>query len=387
LVQESKFAVIGELLRQFDPSYGSDDPIYTPDGKWSYERFERWLMSIGVTAWPRLASGRLDLDGDAFRMMYHVPGVEELHALRDTLRVIVGANLPIGHDARNRPNLFPFGTATGRNAHRRSLYNAHAGMRSFIIFPPDRIGLYLDWRTQEVAVAAALSGDPALLDAYRGGDVYHTLARNSGLTDDPDPKHWKDNNQPMRQRMKALQLGINYGMGVPSLAKGLDRHPLIASNLIEFHRRAYPRFWTWREEQVQSAMLARRCETIFGWPLHLTTSPNKRTLYNFPVQGGGAEMLRLAAWRLCEAGFVPNMLVHDGILFELENQEQVAQAVDIMRSAGRDVCHGLEVGVDVDQRLEHGARYQDKRPMAKKMWATIMHALQAVKAIPTRALP
>ena len=52
---------------------------------------------------------------------------------------------------------------------------------------------------QEVAVAAALSGDPALLDAYRGGDVYYTLARNSGLTDDPDPKHWKDNNQPMRQ--------------------------------------------------------------------------------------------------------------------------------------------------------------------------------------------
>ena len=69
LVQENKFAVIGELLRQFDPSYGSDDPIYTPDGNWSYERFERWLISIGVTAWPRLASGRLDLDGDAFRMM------------------------------------------------------------------------------------------------------------------------------------------------------------------------------------------------------------------------------------------------------------------------------------------------------------------------------
>ena len=240
---------------------------------------------------------------------------------------------------------------------------------------------------QEVAVAAALSGDPALLDAYRGGDVYYTLARNSGLTDDPDPKHWKDNNQPMRQRMKALQLGINYGMGVPSLAKGLDRHPLIASNLIELHRRAHPRFWAWREEVVQSAMLARRCETTFGWSLHLTTSPNKRTLYNFPVQGGGAEMLRLAAWRLCEAGLIPNMLVHDGILFELENQEQVAQAVDIMRSAGRDVCHGLEVGVDVDQRLEHGARYQDKRPMAKKMWATIMHALQAIKAIPSGAPP
>ena len=44
LVQENKAAVIGDLLRQFDPSHGSDDPIYTPDGEWSYARFERWLV-------------------------------------------------------------------------------------------------------------------------------------------------------------------------------------------------------------------------------------------------------------------------------------------------------------------------------------------------------
>src|SRR5262245_21984563 len=41
LVQENKAAVIGELLRQFDPSYGSEDPIYTPEGEWSYARFAR----------------------------------------------------------------------------------------------------------------------------------------------------------------------------------------------------------------------------------------------------------------------------------------------------------------------------------------------------------
>jgi hypothetical protein len=29
--------------------------------------------------------------------------------------------------------------------------------------------------------------------------------------------------------MKSLQLGISYGMGVPSLAKGLNRHPVIAT--------------------------------------------------------------------------------------------------------------------------------------------------------------
>ena len=104
-----------------------------------------------------------------------------------------------------------------------------------MVFPKDTIGVYLDWRTQEVGIAAALSGDQALIDAYSGGDVYHALARMCGLTDDPDPKHWKNDQPVMRQRMKELQLGINYGMGVPTLAKGLDRHPLIAS---DNHRKA-----------------------------------------------------------------------------------------------------------------------------------------------------
>ena len=225
LVQENKAAVVGQLLRQFDPSHAGDDPIYSPDGEWSYMRFEQFLTTREVAAWPRLDSGQLDISSDAFRMMYHVPGIEGLHALRDSLGFIVKARLPIGRDGRNRPSLFPFGTATGRNAHAKSPYNAHAGMRSFMVFPGDTIGAYLDWRTQEVGVAAALSGDTALMEAYRSGDVYHALARVCGLTDDPDPKRWKAQNPTMRNQMKALQLGINYGMGVPSLARGLNSAP------------------------------------------------------------------------------------------------------------------------------------------------------------------
>jgi DNA polymerase I len=389
LVQANKAAVIQYLLRRFDPSYGSENPIYTPEGEWNYIRFEGWLARTGVTAWPRLDSGKLDISGDAFRMMYHLRGIEELHALRDSLGVIVRAKLPIGADGRNRPSLFPFCTATGRNAHAKSLYNAHASVRSFMVFPSDTIGVYLDWRTQEIGIAAALSGDQALIDAYKSGDVYYALARVCGLTDDPDPKHWKSQpeNQPVRQRMKSLQLGINYGMGVPSLAKDLDRHPLIASAIIEKHRATYPRFWKWRDNMVLSAMLERKMETVFGWPLYLSSSPNQKTLYNFPMQSNGAEMLRLAAWRLCEAGIIPNMLIHDGILLEVHGDEQVKQAIDIMTAAGRDVCDGLEIGVDVDQRLENGARYRDKRPVAKKMWETMMLALQEIGAIPQGPIP
>jgi DNA polymerase I len=381
LVQENKAVVIQALLRQFDPSYGDDEPIYTSDGSFSYARFEGYLVRKNVVAWPRLESGKLNLKGDAFRMMSHEPGIERLHALRDSLRVIVTAKLPIGRDGRNRPGIFPFGTATGRNAHSKSLYNSHAGLRSFMRFPPDKIGLYLDWKAQEIGIAAALSGDKVLQSAYQG-DVYYALARMCGLTADPDPKHWKANNKDMRNRMKALQLGINYGMGVPSLARGLDRHPLIAGRFIEIHQRVHAPFWHWRDNAVMQALLDRRIESVFGWPLHITTSPNLRTLFNFPMQGNGSEMLRIAAVDLCEAGIVPSMLIHDGILFELDNEEQVTIAKEIMRKASREVCDGFELDVDEDQRLLNGERYQDKRDVAKEMWATIMNVLKEVKVLP-----
>jgi DNA polymerase I len=317
-------------------------------------------------------------------MMYAVhPAIEGLHALRDSLGVIVRARIPNGRDGRNRPSLFPFGTATGRNAQAKSLFNAHAAMRSFMRFPPDSIGLYLDWRTQEVGIAAARSGDAALTEAYLSGDIYHALALMCGLTNDTDAKQWKRERPDQHQRMKALQLGISYGMGVRSLARGLNRHPLIGSEMLIRHQNKYPRFWEWRADMAQRAMLERQIESQFdGWPLHLSTSPNQRTLYNFPMQSGGAEMLRLAACRLCEAGLVPSMLVHDGILLELQRTEQIEQAIAIMRQAGTEVCDGLELGVDIDQRLEHGARYRDKREMAQRMWASVMGVLKEIGALP-----
>ena len=171
---------------------------------------------------------------------------------------------------------------------------------------------------------------------------------------------------------------------MPSLARGLDRHPLISSEIIERHKRKHPPFWQYRADRVQTAMLERRMESVYGWPLHITHSPNQRALYNFPMQAGGAEMLRLATVRLCEAGIVPIMLIHDGILFEETDPEKIGLAIEVMRGAGRDVCDGFEIGVDIDQRLEHGARYRDKRPMAQKMWATIMNTLQTVGVLPRR---
>ena len=384
LVQENRAAVIEALRRQFDPSYDSDDPIYNAEGEWSYERFERWLISVGIYTWPRLETGKLDISSDAFRIMSYLPGIESLHALRDCIGFIVRARLPIGRDGRNRPSLFPFATATGRNAHAKSPFNAHAGVRSFMVFPPDAVGAYLDWRTQEVGVAAVLSGDQALMEDYAAGDIYYALARLAGQTYGLDQKSWKKERPDVRQRMKSLQLAVSYGMGVPSLARGLNRHPLIASEIIERYKRQYSVLWQWRAAMVNTAMVQRRIESTHGWPLYLTTSPNKRTLFNFPMQSGGAEMLRHATLKLCEAGIVPIMLIHDGILFEEADREKIELAREIMLQAGREICGGFEIGVDVDQWLIGGARYRDKRPIAQKMWRTIMNALRSVGALPEK---
>ena len=92
--------------------------------------------------------------------MYHVPGSKDPMRSRQHRLYREGA-IPIGRDGATDHRYFrseqrPAGTHTVR-----SLYNAHAGIRSFIVFPPDVIGVYLDWRTQEMGVAAVRSSDRA----------------------------------------------------------------------------------------------------------------------------------------------------------------------------------------------------------------------------------
>ena len=87
---------------------------------------------------------------------------------------------------------------------------------------------------------------------------------------------------------------------------------------------------------------------------------------------------------MCDAGIVPIMLIHDGILFEETDSEKIAQAKEIMIAAGRDCCDGLEIGADTDQLLKGGAPYRDKRPLARDMWDAIMDVLRAIGALPER---
>src|SRR5262249_38050539 len=134
-----------------------------------------------------------------------------------------------------------------------------------------------------------------------------------GLTTETDPIRWKREQRPMRDRMKPLQLGINYGMGVPSLARGLQRHPLIASDFIERHKRRYPRYWWWRENQAVTAMLERRTESVFGWPLRVSMICSREPLSE-KVAAEDALRMEIAAFVENHIEALVNALVHIAVV-------------------------------------------------------------------------
>ena len=71
---------------------------------------------------------------------------------------------------------------TGRNQPSPSkfLFGASVWLRGLIMPGPGRAVVYLDWKSQEVVIAAALSGDEAMLaDAL--SDPYLGFAKRAGL--------------------------------------------------------------------------------------------------------------------------------------------------------------------------------------------------------------
>jgi hypothetical protein len=201
-------------------------------------RFAAWLYRQKFP-WPRLPSGQLALDDKSFSNRAKIyPEVASLRELRHSLGKLRLNSLTIGKDARNRTSLMPFGSKTGRNqpSNSRFIFGASKWMRSLIKPEPGRSIAYVDWSSQEVAIAGALSGDDVLWDAYSSGDPYMGFARQVGLV---PPGATKATHQTERQRAKAVVLGVGYGMGAESIADTAGLHIEEARKLLRRHKETY----------------------------------------------------------------------------------------------------------------------------------------------------
>ena len=128
------------------------------------------------------------------------------------------------------------------------------------------------------------------------------------------------------------------------------------------------------------AILNGKLWTTFGWEIRVKGQVNARSLRNFPMQGNGAEMLRIACIFLTEAGIRVCAPVHDALLVELpvdELESGLAKAQGLMRQASSAVLGDFELGSDA-KIVCYPERYMDER--GQVMWDTVMGLIQEIKS-------
>jgi hypothetical protein len=341
------------------------------------DRFRNLLIAHQIP-WPRLESGRLDLKEETFRVMSRSHAIiTPIYEMRKDLSKLRLNDLAVGSDGRNRCMLSPFRARTGRNQPSNSqfIFGPSAWLRS-LIKPPEGYGVaYLDFKQQEFGIAAALSGDPNMIEAYRTGDPYLKFAKQAGAV---PPDATKKSHPRERELFKTTALGVLYGLSPFGLSAKLETPPVQARDLLQAHHEVYRKFWKWSDGMVDRAMLDGSLETAFGWRLHVDEAPNERSLRNFMMQGCGADMLRAACVLATENGIEVSAPVHDAVLITSPVDRidaDVAAMKEHMVEASRGVLDGFEIEADA-KTFRFPDRYSDGERSAY-MWKTVTSVVAA----------
>jgi len=365
ILTENWQSVKMSLIESIDHEYG----VYEGD-IFKRDRFKAWLRTHGI-GWPTLESGQLALDDSTFRDMAKVhPELNPLKELRSTLGQLRLSELRIGSDGRNRCLLSPFASRTSRNQPSNTAYifGPAVWIRHLIRPTVGRAIGYIDWSQQEFGIAASLSGDGAMMDAYTSGDPYLTFAKQAGAA---PPDATKTSHKQVRELYKTCALAVQYGMGEGALGIRLGLSPAHGRELISKHRAAYSRYWRWSEAVQDQGMFYGFLETTFGWRLRIGPNSNPRSLRNFPIQANGAEMLRLAVILAHRRGVEICAPVHDALLIEADAaniDEAVRVCQDAMADASALVLAGFLLRTDA-KIVRAPQRYSDER--GTRLWEVL----------------
>jgi len=315
------------------------------------------------------------LSRSTFRDMAKIhPAVSPLHELRHALSEMRLNELAVGKDGCNRCMLSAFRSKTSRNqpSNTKYIFGPSVWLRS-LIKPPARWGIaYLDWVQQEFGIAAALSGDPNMMEAYETGDSYLAFAKQAGAVPEDATK---ETHGLIRDQFKQCVLGVEYGIADMSLAVRIGQLPIVARHLLRLHHDVYHVFWQWSDTALDHAMLYGWQSTVFGWCNRVFPNPNPRSIRNFHMQANGAEMLRLACCLGTENGIRICAPVHDAVLITAPISELDADIVTMrhyMEQASAIVLAGFKLATEAKTVL-YPERYTDRR--GEKMFAKVMSLL------------
>ncbi len=251
-----------------------------------------------------------------------------------------------GRLASNNPNLqnIPVRTERGREIR-----------KAFIPRDENHVLLSADYSQIELRIVAAISGDPAMCEAFiQGKDIHTATAAKVYKIDE------KDVTKEMRYKAKSVNFGIIYGQGAFGLADNLGISRTEAKEIIDNYKREFAGIQKYMDDTINFARENGYVQTLMGrkrWLRDINSSNftvrgfAERNAINSPIQGTAADMIKLAMIKthaaLQKSHFKSKMIlqVHDELVFDVlkEEADDIKKLIlDCMQTA-MPLTHGVPV--------------------------------------------
>lgn len=203
--------------------------------------------------------------------------------------------------------------------------------KAFIPRNSDYLIVSADYSQIELRIVAAISGDPAMSEAFRLAKDIHTAtaAKVFGVEEHEVTKE-------MRYKAKSVNFGIIYGQGAFGLAENLGISRTEAKEIIENYKKQFFRIEKYMEEMKQFCKTNGYVQTLMGrkrWLKDINSSNftvrgyAERNAINSPIQGTAADMIKLAMIDIHREfqkhNFKSKMImqVHDELVFDAHKSE------------------------------------------------------------------
>jgi DNA polymerase I len=235
--------------------------------------------------------------------------------------------------------------------------------KAFVSRAPGFALLSADYSQIELRIIAALSREPALLEAFKHGADIHTAtaARVFGVFPDLVTPE-------MRRKAKMINFGIIYGISAFGLSQRLGIPRKEAGDIIDQYFQQFRGIRRYLDDTIAFARDKGYVETVTGRRRYIRDirSANntvrgaaERNAINAPVQGTAADMIKLAMihihGELVRRQLKTRMLlqVHDELVFDLyapEESEVRALVEEKMKTA-------IPLGVPIEVEMGTGANW------------------------------
>lgn len=245
----------------------------------------------------------------------------------------------VGDDGMVRPYFGIYGSQSSRSqpAATGFLFLKSAWIRALCVPPSGFMYVGIDYGSQEFLLAALMSKDKNMINAYLSGDPYFYFAKLAGAVPwDGERKDYED----IRTLFKSTVLGLSYGMGKFLLALKLtaDTGKKVteeeAQKLIIKFQKAFPVYHLWKIKTLRQYKLKKKLTLPCGWMM-FGDNDNDKSVGNFPVQGFGASILRKAVELAQDRGITVVKTLHDALYIKAKvgDWKEVDKFADCMTEA------------------------------------------------------